>query len=187
MLQTSASNPSSSDEAARRRKIIIPVSDSDAQMIDEARRALLARVTNTPMLPQPETLQMATYQSDRPGGTNEVEIYHVTVTFADQIPAHRARVQTMLRSHFGGAVKLSRSAGTNTWRFTVNKACQIDFRALGEIYDAIKAIASDQVEAVLIQGLFVPGLFQWEKVREEPEIFLISGDCKNQTSQNCEA
>lgn len=176
---TSDPNPSlSAEEDLRRRSVIVPIPASEAAMIDEGRRALLARITGTAMLPAPQDLQMATYQTDRPVGVQEVEIHHILVTFMDDAPPRRARVKTMLESHFNRPVRLSRAAG-GTWRYTINGAYQMDFCELDDVHDAIFAIAAGEVEISRIQGLFVPGLFLSEKPRSAPEIFLVSGDVKD--------
>lgn len=159
----------------RRRSLVIPLAESDAWIIDEARRALIARATLSPMLPPTPELLMATYEVDMPPGNFTVEFHYLLATFIEDIPTLRGRVSNVLRGHFGVNPKIVKeSAGV--WRYILNHSCKMAFEELRDIHVAIRALTNEGVTNTRVQGLYAKGIFVFEQSGDHMPAFRICGD-----------
>lgn len=162
--------------AVRGQKVVIPINDAEAAIIDEARRRLISRITQTEILPPTPDLVMTTRQIPVPIGEYEIEIHSIRVKFSDDAPVRRARIATLLRSHFGITTKPEKTEVPKCWEFEIGISKKMEFAELEPVHQAIHVMASYMVNDVSIHGLYIAGLFTSQSHGDGSERFSLSGD-----------
>jgi hypothetical protein len=150
-----------------------PVSEGDARVIDEARRALAARATNTPMGPEPAFLDMATREIDPPVGERPMEVNFIAARFRTESPSARINIASYLQSRFNTAVRPKKD-GSKGWRFEIVGTFHMSFQTLAITLESVRGMGD--IEQLRIDGLYEHGIFLIEVDQFGHQSFRLCGD-----------
>lgn len=152
----------------------VPISEANARIIDEARRALMARATGNPMAPEPDRLDMTTREIHIPRGEYPIEVYYLSVTFEKDSPRSRAMIADYLRHRLTPHVRPRRLDRHSTWRYEINHIFKMDFDSMLITIASVQAMGP--ISDIRVEGLFENGLFVIETNQTGKHSFKLCGD-----------